>query len=173
MVGKAKKLVRAFRDKVTTPALLAVFLVGTFPHPACICADGHREPLCRVAICRLLGQEMNAGASSACSHCKGTVELENRSCCRVTPSAPAPVGHVSQPSLIAKTGTCCRPFVKPQTPMAAATKVSVLPISTLIAAITPLLFSCAAENDPLALSWALNATPPPLDGIIVFQHLTL
>src|SRR6187549_3556660 len=122
MFVKAKSRVGRTREKIVTLVLLAAFMVGTFPHPACICADGHREPFCRAALCRLLGREIKSAASHACSCCKDAHASEKSSCCGVTTSASPSLQYCSGPILIAKTDTCCQTFVESSALATAASK---------------------------------------------------
>src|SRR4030095_13225105 len=80
MFRRIAKQMHAHREPIVSLLLMPAFLIGTMPHTACICADGHREVVCPAMAGRFTLQRSNAGASS------------ERSCCS------AKVGCCSQPS---------------------------------------------------------------------------
>src|SRR5438874_13838811 len=91
MFRRAKKLVYASRERILSLVLLPAFFLGTLPHTACICADGHREAFCRATTCRFLAQRSNTDACGQCSCCKGSGSAcDKRSCCQAKHSTSSP-----------------------------------------------------------------------------------
>jgi len=143
-------------------ALLPALLYGTLPHTACICADGHREEHCQ-ALSRHTSAAQSA-AKSECSCCKARQGAP--SCCQSSENQ-SPACHLSTTS-----GTCCQPIVESPAPLVPAAKFQTPAKSTLLATVAPIAEYCSAESF-LTPHWRLLSTPPPLDVVIVYLHLTI
>ncbi|MBW8883664.1 MAG: hypothetical protein JF612_02570 [Planctomycetia bacterium] len=154
---------------------MPAFLYAALPHTACICADGHREEHCRV----LAGQRCdktpaasasaagNPAASTQFSCCKACQETRDaRSCC------PAKESQTPQTGLMAA-GQCCHPVVEAPAPLVLSAKAAAAEKSTLVTAIAPITEPWFVDTyRPIRHSDHLS-TPPPLDVVIVYLHLTI
>jgi hypothetical protein len=170
MFQRLNKLTHLHRARLTSLVLLPAFFLSTLPHTACICADGHREATCKALVSRLVPTGFNA---SACSCCNTPSSCEARSCCRGKHSQTASSSHHAGCGLVAKSKSCCQPIIETPAPASATAKGEPAKQALLGAMIAsePALFF-ANENSPSLPAIGLS-TPPPLDAVIVFQHLTI
>jgi len=163
MISRLSSQLRLTRQALLSLALLPVFLWGTLPHIACICADGHREEHCRA----LSGQvrALRSATSTKCSCCQSRNGA--RSCCQTAK-------HERQsPTNLIASGSCCHPIVESPAPLVLTGKIQPPTKATLVAAIAPLAeFDTAPTNHALR-QWHRLSTPPPLDVVIVYLHLTI
>ena len=172
MVRKIRKLVWRHRERFLSLVMLPAFVFATLPHTACICADGHREEFCKAALCAAINSGSSTTACCGCRCCKSH-GAPNRSCCQPagcepTKGTPSPVS-----GLTAKNGSCCHPFIEAPAPAIAPAQADFGSHQALIAAVDlPAVF---VGEDGLQPTLDHNAfsTPPPLDAVIVFLHLTI
>jgi len=163
MISRPISQLRLTRQGLLSLALLPVFLCGTLPHIACICADGHREEHCR-ALSRHRSTAQTP-SKSQCSCCK--LRDEAPACCQAAEHGPQPQTRLSA------SANCCRPVVESPAPLVASAKTDVASKSTLLASVAPIAdLSC---TDPVHPAWQSRhlCTPPPLDEEIVYLHLTI
>lgn len=169
----AKMLTRTYREKILSLVMLPAFFLATLPHTACICADGHREPSCQAAVCRSLAKGSSMTACCGCTCCSHRGSNEPRSCCQAKQKQQSSSDHhpISGSAVAAK--GCCKPFVESPAPAAVAAKGKLVSELTLAAvALTPTTMLSASELWP-TFERPQQAMPPPLDAVIVFQHLTI
>ncbi len=174
MFRRIRKLVWPHRERLLSLVMLPAFLLGTLPPSACICADGHYEPFCRVAICRALASGSSSTACCGCSCCKGRSSNQGgESCCAGKSSCTQQHGSTPVGGVAAKAGSCCQPIVELPAPAAQASEMELDKQLPLVATIESLSsFSSANEVRP-TLERNSFSTPPPLDVVIVFLHLTI
>lgn len=170
MFRKVKKLAAVYRERLVSLMLLPAFFLATMPHTACICADGHREAFCRAALCRLMSSEFGESACCGCSCCKARATCEKRSCCKAKHCQQKPIDGTG---LIAITGSCCHPYVEVPAPAVTVGKTDLKANSTLVTAIAPLPILLPADNIRATFERVHHSTPPPLDTVIVYLHLTI
>jgi len=166
MFRRIRKLAIAYRARLLALVLMPALVLGTLPHTACICSDGHREPACQAAARRLLGAK--ASACDGCSCCHDGAPTAGRGCCQ----AAAPAGEQSC-GLIAYQGICCHFFAASPTPATTAGKAKVVQqqdVAAFFAADRP--SHSAFEGRP-NFNWFNRSGPPPLNTVIVFQRLTI
>lgn len=171
MFLRAKKLAIAYREKIISLAMLPAFLFASLPYTSCICADGHVEPFCRVALCRLMGQ--GSPTSCGCSCCQAADACGQRSCCRANKALPKSSDTRQSSGLIAVTDSCCHPFVKQAAPAVASDKVIVQSKSMLFADVLSVGVMSPRVPDATAFERTRHSTPPPFDSVIVYLHLTI
>src|SRR5947199_114720 len=116
MFHKFANLVGANRQRIFSLLMLPAFFLGTLPHTACICADGHREVSCKAAACRAIADGSKAPRCCGCSCCKDSGSQQIRSCCQHKNhlSSKAPAAPVN--GVMAKTGSGCQPIVEAPAP---------------------------------------------------------
>ena len=173
MIRKVKKLVAAYRERLVSLVLVPAFFLATMPHTACICADGHREAFCRAALCRMMGAQFGESTCCGCSCCKAGATCEKRSCCKAKHSQEKPIDTSSGAGLIAKTGSCCLPYVEIPDPGVTAGMSDLKVNSTQVTAIAPLPTLLPADTIRPTFERTHHSTPPPLDTVIVYLHLTI
>ena len=173
MFRRTKKLVRIHRERLLSLVLLPAFFLGTFPHTACICADGHREEFCQATTCHFRGQHSATNSCSGCSCCRDHSKGEPRSCCQAKHGRCAPSNREPAAGLMAKTGSCCHPFVEAPNPVVVAAKsdLTAKSISAFQIVAVPVLW--LAQDVRPTFERVQDSTPPPLDAVIVFQRLTI
>src|SRR5436305_8904639 len=88
MFRNLKKRAMAHRERLVSLVLLPAFFLGTMPHIACICADGHREDFCKATLCVAVSSGSSNSASCGCSCCKSHGNQQLPSCCRAKTSQP-------------------------------------------------------------------------------------
>jgi hypothetical protein len=170
MFQRLLRLTRTYRERVLSLVILPAFFLATLPHTACICADGHREAFCRATTCRFLG----ANTCSECSCCKGSgTACEKRSCCHAKHGQSVPVDVKHTTGLTAKTGSCCNPIVEAPAPAVNSGKSDLGSKPVFIAAIQPLPTLWSVDHVRPAFERTQHSTPPPLDAVIVYLHLTI
>jgi hypothetical protein len=168
-----KRLIRTSGERLISLVLLPAFFLGTMPHTACICADGHREEFCKATLCRAIGQGSRVSSCCGCSCCKNAGGQQARSCCQKKGCQPTKGSGVPANGLTAKTGSCCNPFVEAAAPSTLAGKTNLGSQLMVVATIAaPSTFQVAEELHP-ALDRSSFSTPPPLDAVIVYLHLTI
>jgi hypothetical protein len=168
MFRRIAKQMHAHRERIVSLMLMPAFLIGTMPHTACICADGHREVVCPAMAGRFTLQCSNAGARSERSCCSEKVGCCSKaSCCRGRQSRPPASG------LFAKTGSCCHPIVEAPAPVAPTSKGDVATTSALAATAQSPPSILLANDFPRAYQQVAHSTPPPLDVVIVYLRLTI
>jgi hypothetical protein len=171
MFHRVTKLARRHRERLLSLALLPVFLLGTLPHTACICADGHRESFCRAAICSAIGGGSAMSACCGCSCCDQHSSSGKKDCCQAKSCCSAKQDTTHSNGIVAK-NSCCRPFVEPAAPAVVVKKAHrATPLQ--VAATTPLVTLIGADGIFPTIQRGSFCTPPPLDAVIVFQHLTI
>ena len=173
MFQRMPRPMRARRERVVSLLLLPAFFLGTMPHTSCICADGHREEFCKATLCRAFNQGSKTTACCGCSCCKNSGDKQVRACCRAkacesTNSSSTPVNGVT-----ARTGSCCHPFTEAPAPAVAAGKASLGSQLVLCTATVPVVTYLPAQEVQPTLDRSNFSTPPPLDAVIVFLHLTI
>lgn len=166
-------LARNHRGRLLSLVMLPAFFVGTLPHTACICADGHREEWCWAAACRTFTTGGGSAACCGCSCCQVCDTSHEQSCCQGKSCGAARRRAISREGIAADADACCRPLVEAPAPAALAAKtgaasqvlplVTVLPPPALLVPVEP-RGSCARIR---------FSTPPPLDTVIVFLHLAI
>jgi hypothetical protein len=75
--------------------------------------------------------------------------------------------------LAAKTNSCCQPIIEAPAPTSKASKIELVDQLPTIAAIAPLPLLLPAFEVCSSIDRIHTATPPPLDAVIVFLHLTI
>jgi hypothetical protein len=172
-VRRITRQLRAYREKLISLVVLPVFFFGTMPHTACICADGHREEFCKAAICRALNQGASTTQCCGCSCCKNAGGQKVRSCCQSKSCEPASGSETPVNGVAAKKGSCCHPYLEDSAPATVSGKAS-LGSQLVIAAtaVGPITLVSADEYLP-TLNLDIFSTPPPLDAVIVYLHLTI
>jgi|SRR5262245_24155592 len=163
MISRLIAQLQFTRRGLLSLALLPVFLLGTIPNTACICADGHREEHCRALI------RGNAAAKSSsksgCCCCKP--QNDAPSCCQAADHQPqTPAGLIAS-------GSCCHPIIESPAPLAASAKDHAPAKSTLVATLATIDSFWAADATHPTPSWRHLSTPPPIDVVIVYLHLTI
>jgi hypothetical protein len=167
-----RKLVWPHRERLLSLVMLPAFFLATLPHAACICADGHRESSCRIAACKTLTSETSKTACCGCRCCKDRGSHQGRSCCQGKSCQPTNGSSTPGNGLVAKTG-CCQPIVEAPAPAAKTSKVELDKHLVLVATIESFSSLAAANEVRPALKGNSFSTPPPLDAVIVFLHLTI
>src|SRR5207302_8286938 len=102
--------------------------------------------------------------------CKNRSSSQARSCCGHKSAKP---GSTPLNGLMAKSGSGCQPIVEAPAPAAASKKAELGSELKLVAAtlfVAPLAVPVDARP---SLDRSSFSTPPPLDAVIVFQHLTI
>lgn len=174
MFRRMNKLMHAHRERILSLVLLPAFILGTLPHTACICADGHRESSCKVAACRSLASGPRASSCCGCDCCKPRESQDGRLCCQAKQHCQS-VAPGQQPlsGLIASGSTCCHPITEAPAPATSFAKADVgsKQKQAAVAEITPAL--TLAGKTCLAFDLVDFSGPPPLDLVIVLQRLTI
>lgn len=174
MLSRLYKLIAGCRRSPAFTALLVPALVlATLPHTACVCADGHQEPICNVWACCAANEAQAKGSPCGCSCCKQEDGETPRACCqskhRLTKSGQQPPAGVA-----AKQTHCCQPIAAAPVPVA-STKPSDLPAHSSLVSVVPHVLSLAAFVSRQV--WAQppdnHHGPPPLDAVILYLHLTI
>ena len=171
MFRRTLKLVRAYRERILSLVLLPAFILGTCPHAACICADGHREPICQAGFCRAANRGDSTTACCGCSACKQRSACEVRQCCRDKEHAT----NSPEQKLVLVTGDggCCYPYLESGAPAVSASKMTVPSwneLSAVVSLTTPPLPVGTTRLTFRRISWS---GPPPVDAAVVFQRLTI
>ena len=162
MIRRLRKWLRGHSERLLAAVLLPAFFLGTLPQTACICADGHREAACP-AMAR---GKARSGSATCCPSREQT-----RSCCQAKSccgSRPA-----STTGIVARTTSCCHPVVESPAPAVTAKKTDAPAPSKIAATIDPISSLVPLVDVRPALVAANYATPPPLDAVIVYLHLTI
>jgi hypothetical protein len=163
MISRLISQLHFTRRGLLSLALLPAFLYGALPHTACICADGHREEHCRA-----LSRHSSAPQSATKSEC---------SCCKARQGAPsccqAAGSQAQSHSASMAAGTCCRPIVESPAPLIRSANVQTAAKPLALATLVPVDELLAADAFQLVRSWRHFSTPPPLDVVIVYLHLTI
>ena len=168
---RLKKLLWTSRERLLSLALVPAFLLGTLPHAACICSDGHRQENCPALACRSLSQETGATASSDCC-CQVKSAHQARSCCAVKKHDAARVGSSVPAGTIAKGSTCCQRIVEAPAPASAVKhdQIAKRIAFDLVADVAlPAIFS--PQSRPALVRF--DAPNTPLDLVIILQRLTI
>jgi len=133
-------------------AMLPVFVVGTLPQVACICADGHRE--------------------MACPKLKGGVEKHVRSCCagkvREQVRQPLPTSGIG-----ARVVSCCRVVIESPPATVVVKQSRATDELTHIDASDRFVSHTAEPSFRTVRSEAAHWQPPPRDAVIWFSRLTI
>ncbi len=173
MFRRLSKLARTYREKILSLVVLPAFFLGTLPHTACICADGHREEFCKAAACRSIASGSSTTACCGCSCCQNRGSDQGRSCCK-DKCCERPTGSTAPAGgLTAKTGTCCQPIVEAPAPAATSSKAELGAKADFVAAVVPFPSAILANEIRPVMEPIGYSTPPPLDVVIVFLHLTI
>jgi hypothetical protein len=168
---RASRLMRAYRERILSLVLLPAFVLGTLPHPACICADGHREPICQASLHSAANRGILATACCGCSACKQRSSNQVRNCCRGQEQATNPPEH--KPGLAARDCGCCHPYLESGAPAVAASKVTIRSWSELSAVVNPATPPLPVRTTRLTFRRISWSGPPPVDAAVVFQRLTI
>jgi hypothetical protein len=168
-----KRLVRAYRERVISLVLLPAFFLAAMPHSACICGDGHRELFCSPGHCRACLSRSGDTAAGGHSCCQGHVSCEARTCCGTKHDEKTPAGDTSSTSVIAKHGCCCKGVVEVPAPAAVSKKSDLAGPTAFVAIVEPATAFVSANELWPSFERISHSTPPPLDAVIVFLHLTI
>ena len=104
-----------------------------------------------------------------CGCCRAkSASSDAKNCCQATQSQSG-----SSTRLEISTGCCCNPIIEAPAPIVTAAKVDLAAKSLLAATIEPERWFESSESFRSALSSNQLSTPPPIDVVIVFQHLTI
>jgi hypothetical protein len=171
MLGKLTRVTRACRKRLAALALAALVFLGTLPHSACLCASDPRNAFCRSATS---GREIarENPAPRACCLARRARRLQAR------PEAGGQVQQLAgygQPRVTAPSGACCGKVWEPALPATAAeaTKATKggdwLPLTSFKSGVAVAPADRFGSNS----GYSLRATPPPLDAVIVYLHLTI
>jgi len=173
MFRQLTKQVRASREKIISLLLVPSILLGTMSHTVCICADGHREEFCQAVLRGPPGKASSNAVHGGCSCCKDPDSHSVPSCCKGKASHASGGSTAPAEGASAKNGSCCHPSVEAPAPASGSGKADVGWQLTQVATIDlpPVLLS-ADEFQP-TLDRSSFATPPPIDAVIVFLHLTI
>lgn len=168
MVRRLRKFVRLHRERLLSLVVLPAFFLASLPHSACICGDGHREPFCTPGHCRACNT-----SSGDHSCCKGQSSQQEQGCCGTKHDEESPAGDTSNPTVTAKTGCCCTGVVEIPAPATVAKKSEFAGHGVIVAiAQRSSAFVSASELWP-SFEQINHSTPPPLDAVIVYLHLTI
>jgi hypothetical protein len=112
-------------------------------------------------------------ACCGCSCCKGRGTQGGKSCCAgksccTEKHDSAPVDGVG-----AKNDPCCKPIIEAPAPAATASKIELDSHLSLVATVEPFSSLASVNEARPALERNSFSTPPPLDAVIVFLHLTI
>jgi len=173
MFRRITRLIRAYRESIVSLVLLPAFFLGTMPHTACICADGHREEFCKAALCRAINNGSITSNCCGCSCCKNSGAQQQRSCCRAKNCESKSRSQAPANGVAAKTGSCCHPFVEAPAPATNASNADLSSHLTLVSTIDLPQTSVGVDELQPTLDRSSFCTPPPLDTVIVFLHLTI
>lgn len=174
MFQRLQRLASAYRERILSLVMLPAFFLGTLPHTACICADGHREAFCPATACRFLGARASENTCSGHSCCiRESSACENRTCCQAKLDQPSSLDTASGTTLIAQTESCCHPIVEAPAAALTSPKSELASKSAFVAAIEPLATLWSADRVRPAFEWNQHSTPPPIDTVIVYLHLTI
>ena len=171
MFRRIRKLVWSNRERLLSLVMLPAFVLTTLPHTACICADGHREEFCRAAACRAINSGDVKSVCCGCSCCKDRGSDGVRTCCKTKHQAPS--RSVPADGLAAKPATCCQPVIAVPATAIKTKKVELESTLQFVTAIEFVTTHWGTDDFRPAIAWNSFATPPPLDAVIVFQHLTI
>jgi hypothetical protein len=167
MFLRVTRLAQVFRERVLSVALLPVFFLGTLPHTACICADGHREEHCQALACRNLATKQLKTQKCGCCRDRAA-NVGAQSCCLAKQSQAE-----SCTRMVGMSGSCCNPIVEAPAPMASAGKVDLATKSLVVATTEPPSTFNLVDRVQSATESINLSTPPPLDVVIVYLHLTI
>ncbi len=173
MFHRIGKLVWLNCERLLSLVMLPAFFLGTLPHTACICADGHREPSCNASACRARAFESSKAACCGCICCKDCGTKHGRSCCQKQASKSHKHNSVSVNGLVAMTGSCCHPIIEVPAAAIGPNKAQ-QSLDQVVAAVghpLPALASTVAVRP--SIDRVHTSTPPPLDAVIVYLHLTI
>jgi len=145
-------MMNASRGRILALAMLPVFVVGTLPQVACICADGHRE--------------------MACPKLKGGVEKHVRSCCAAKSHAGVnQLGHMY--GVGARVVSCCRVVIESPPATVVVKQSRATDELTHIDASDRFVSHSAEPSFRAVRSEAAHWQPPPRDAVIWFSRLTI
>ena len=168
-----KRMLQIHRERIVSLVLLPAFFLASLPQSACICGDGHRERFCSPGHCRACLVLVNAASKDAHSCCHGHNGKNAQSCCDAKHDEGTPPGDPSGCGLAAQHTCDCHGTVDLPAPAEVSKKSDGSGHSSLTAIVDlPSAFVETIEYWP-ALSQALDSTPPPLDAVIVYLHLTI
>jgi hypothetical protein len=166
-ISSQNRVVSTYRERLLSLVLVPAVFFGTLPHTACICADGHREAFCQAMACRIAVTPPSEAENCCCCRAK-TSENKTQNCCRGKQSRTDQTCELG-----AGTGSCCQPIVEAPSPVVISSKAELTMKSLVVAAIeAPNLFRFSTVSWP-TLPLAVHSTPPPLDTVIVYLHLTI
>lgn len=160
MFHRTQERFRLYRARFSALVLLPAIFFGTLPQTACICADGHREANC---------------PKLACSLKKFRVADQRPGCCHGGRKAAATTNNSAETSNSAETrivfeGRCCRPVIEAPAPVLVGMKTTIDCTATHATTTDSIAFDLAVVSRPIL---DFSSPPPPLDTVIVFQHLTI
>lgn len=171
MFRGVKRLMRSHRERLLSLVLLPAFLLGTLPHTDCICGDGHRELFCTPGHCRACLSRSSASGAGCHSCCKAHAATEKPSCCATKHCEQSPAGGPT--SVAANQGCCCKGVLEVPAPVTLSKKSELTGHSTFVAVVeSPPAYVAANELWP-SFDCVSHSTPPPLDAVIVYLHLTI
>jgi hypothetical protein len=161
------RVANGFRERLLSLVMVPAVLLGTLPHTACICADGHREEFCQAIVCRNTGTPRLETKNGGCCRAKASGS-KTKNCCQTSNSH----AH-SGCQLGAATGSCCNPIVESPAPVVISGKAELAAKSLVVAAIEPPNLIWTSANAWPTLPLTVHSTPPPVDTVIVYLHLTI
>jgi len=174
MFRRIRRPVGAHRERILSLVLLPAFFLGTLPQTACICADGHREASCPATSGRILAARTNENKCGGHSCCMPKSSAsENRTCCQAKLGQPSSCDTASGTTLIAQAGSCCHRIVESPAPVAPSAKSDLVSKSAVVAAIEPIATLWSADRVRPEFERGQHSTPPPIDAVIVYLHLTI
>ena len=173
MLRRLRKFAWPHRERLLSLVMLPAFFFASLPHSTCICGDGHREPFCTPGNCRACLSRAGSAAGGGHSCCKGHASEQGRTCCGSKCHKKTAGSDTSIPSVTAEHGCCCKGVVETPAPATIGKKSEFAAPATLVSSI---------ESSPAYLStselWPSfeqfnDSTPPPVDAVIVYLHLTI
>jgi hypothetical protein len=173
MLGEMTTMTRAWRKRLAALALAPLVFLGTLPHSACHCDRGPHEAFCRVAP----SGSKNAAAPAATRACCLARRAKSRRL-----DAPAegggqlpPRSGCGAPRATAPWGACCGKAWEPALPatLSDSTKITGGFDGLALAPVKLGIAVALADRCAFHLRHFPRATPPPLDAVIVYLHLTI
>ena len=173
MLRRFRKFVWPHRERLLSLVMLPAFFVASLPHPACICGDGHRELFCTPGHCRACLRHATSTADGGHSCCQGHASELVQSCCGTKHDDQTPTGGTSNSGLTAIQGCCCKGIVEVAGPATVSKKSEFAAPGTVVANTqSSAAYVSVSELWPLFEQFN-DSTPPPVDAVIVYLHLTI
>jgi hypothetical protein len=173
MFRRIRKLVWPNRERLLSLVMLPVFFLATLPHTACICADGHREASCKAWACRAGASESSKAASRGRGCCTDCGAKKGRSCCPKKAGESAKHDSLPVSGLVLSTGSCCHPIIEAPAAAIAPSKAKQASDQLIAAVVHPLPALASTVAVRPSFDRVHSSTPPPLDAVILYLHLTI